>query len=195
MSMSNRPALPSFALCVLAGCSFQASCGSKKLDMKKAQEFVSTKLAEDVGEKPTNVTCPESVKIEKGKTFECTADFGAAKATVVMSQEDDEGFVKVTSVTGILIGKKAEAAIAERLGKQFNAHFTVDCGAPVRAATAGDSFTCTANDGAGKGGPVTVTVKDASGNVRFALGSPGDAPAQEPDAEEEPAAEQAPAPQ
>jgi hypothetical protein len=193
--MSHRPALSSFALCVLAGCSFQASCGAKKLDMKKAKEFVSTKLAEDVGEKPANVICPESVKIEKGKTFECTADFGAAKATVVMSQEDDEGFVKITSVTGILIGKKAEAAIAERLGKQFNAHFTVDCGAPVRAATAGDRFTCSAKDAAGKGGPVTVTVKDASGNVRFDLGAPGGAPAQEAAPAEQPGTEQAPAPQ
>lgn len=193
--MSNRSALSSFALCVLAGCSFQASCGSKKLDMKKAQEFVSTKLAEDVGEKPANVTCPESVKIEKGTTFECTAEFGATKATVVMTQEDDEGFVKITSVTGILIGKKAEAAIAEQLGKRFNAHFTVDCGAPVRAATAGDRFTCSAKDAAGKGGPVTVTVKDASGNVRFELGGSGDAPAGEPAPEQEAAPEQESAPQ
>lgn len=147
--------------------------------MKKAKDFVSSGLAQDVGEKPTNVTCPESVKIEKGATFECTAELGSAKANVVLRQEDDKGYVKVVSVKGIIVGKKAEAAIAEQLGQRFNAHFTVDCGAPVRAATPGDKFTCAAKDAAGKGGPVTVTVKDADGNVHFELGAP-DAPAPEP---------------
>lgn len=123
--------------------------------------------------------CPESVKIEKDKTFECTAEFGTAKATVVMHQEDDKGNVKVVSVKGILISKKAEVAIADQLGQRFNAHFTVDCGTRVRPATPGDKFTCTAKDVAGKGGPVTVTVKDADGNVHFELGAP-DAPAPAP---------------
>jgi hypothetical protein len=177
--MSRRPVLSSFALCVLAGCSFQASCGSKKLDMKKAKEFVASGLTQDVGEKPTNVICPDEVKAEKGKTFECTAEFGTVKATVVLNQDDDQGNVTVAAVKGLIVGKKAEAVLVEQLGKRFNAHFTVDCGARVRPATPGDTFTCTAKDEEGKGGPVTVTVKDVEGNVRFELGAP-EAPAAEP---------------
>ncbi len=177
---SRRPYLSSFAVCVLAGCSFQASCGSKTLDMAKAKDFVAKQLNEAVGEKPTSVDCPTSVKIAKDKMFDCTASFGAAKAIVVLHQEDDKGFVKIASVSGIVIGKQAEAGIADLLGKRFNAHFTVDCGARIRASTPGDRFTCTATDAAGKGGPVTVTIKDANGNVDYALGEPGDAPADAP---------------
>lgn len=147
--------------------------------MKKAKEFVSSGLAQDVGEKPTNVICPDAVKAEKGKTFECTAEFGTVKATVVLNQDDDKGNVTVASVKGLIVSKKAEAVLAEQLGQRFNAHFTVDCGARVRAATPGDKFTCEAKDAAGKGGPVTVTIKDADGNVHFDLGAP-EAPAPEP---------------
>ena len=49
----------------------------------------------NVGQKPTTVTCPASVKGETGKTFECKAAFDTPTATVVMVQNDDKGNVTI----------------------------------------------------------------------------------------------------
>lgn len=169
------------AALVFVGCQFQASCGGKTLRMDRTKEFVATTLERETAQKPTEVTCPDKVKISKGTSFECTVLFGTAPAKVVLEQQDDEGFVKITSVTGILIATKLEAAIADQLGGKLNAHFTVACGDRVRPSTPGDRFTCTAKDAQGATGPVTVIVKDDQGNVRFDLGAPtGEAPAEAP---------------
>jgi len=162
----------SAVLLVFVGCQFQASCGGKKLNMEKAVEFVSSTLEKDVGQKPSAVTCPDSVKIEAGTMFECTVAFGAPKAVVVMSQDDDKGNVTIKSITGILIASKLEKAISDDFGSKLNVHITTACGDRVRTATAGDKFTCDARDAKGNGGKVMVTVKDTAGNVNFELVRP-----------------------
>lgn len=152
-------------LIVVVGCQFQASCGGKKLNMEKAKEFVTSTLEREVGQKP-ETTCPDSVAIEKGKTFECTAKFGAAVATVVIEQNDDEGNVTIKSSTGILIAHKLEELIADRIGKQLNVHVEATCaGDRVRPATPGLTFQCDATDANGASAKINVKVKDADGNV------------------------------
>ena len=159
-------------LLVVVGCQFQASCGGKKIDMAKAKEFVSSTLERELGQKPTETTCPRSVAVEKGKTFECTAKFGAAVATVTIDQNDDQGNVTIKSVTGILVSSKLETQIAEHFGKQMNAHIEVACGDRIRPAKPGDTFTCDAKDAAGATAKINVKVKDASGAVDFELAKP-----------------------
>jgi len=176
----------SAVLLVFVGCQFQASCGGKKLNMEKAVEFVGSTLEKDVGQKPSAVTCPDSVKIAAGTMFECTVAFGAPKATVVISQDDDKGNVTIKSITGILIAAKLEKAISDDFGSKLNVHITTTCGDRVRTATAGDKFTCDARDAKGDGGKVMVTVKDTSGNVSFELVRP-EAPTEPAPAPTEPA--------
>jgi len=159
-------------LFVVVGCQFQASCGTKKIDMTKAKDFVASTLERELGQKPTETTCPRSVAAEKGKTFECTAKFGAAVATVTIDQNDDQGNVTIKSVTGILISSKLEKQIADHFGKQMNAHVEVACGDRIRPSNAGDTFTCDAKDAAGATAKVNVQVKDATGAVDFALAKP-----------------------
>jgi hypothetical protein len=158
----------SLLLLAFAGaCSFQASCGGKKLDMDKAKTFVTSALETETGQKP-ETTCPSSVKIAKGATFECTARFSpSAEAKVVIEQNDDEGNVTVKAITGILISKRLEAQIAEGVGKEANVHVEVSCGDRVRAAKAGDTFQCDVKDAAGQTAKVNVSVKDAAGNVSW----------------------------
>lgn len=190
--MRRRSSVLPFALFVFAGCQFSASCGGKNLNTDKAKEFVSSTLETGVGQKPTDVTCPDKVPIEKGKSFECTASFGGPKATVAMEQHDDKGGVTITSITGVLVASKLEAQIAEHFGTKLNTKLTASCGDRVRAATVGDKFTCDATDANGGKGKIAVVVEDTAGKVHFALETPEGAappaPAPEAPAPEAPAA-------
>ena len=155
-----------FASLVFAGCSFQASCGGKSLNMENAKKFVSTTLEADVGKAPTTVSCPEKVKIEKGAKFACTADYGnGAMATVEITQNDDQGNVTMSKISGILVAKRAEEAIAKMIGEQANVHVTAECGERVHPAKAGATIMCTAKDANGQTAQVEVLVKDTDGNV------------------------------
>jgi hypothetical protein len=162
----GHPGLVVLLVCV--GCSFQASCGGKKLNMDKAKEFVTTALEREVGQKP-ETTCPESVKIEKGAKFSCTAKFGAATATVEILQNDDEGNVTISSITGIVVANKLEKEIADGIGKQANVHVDVACGDRVRPATAGLTFQCDVKDAKGTTGKVNVNVTDATGAAHWEI--------------------------
>ncbi|MBA3498903.1 MAG: DUF4333 domain-containing protein [Myxococcota bacterium] len=164
-----RRLYPSWILLLAVGCSFEASCGGKKLNIDKAKEFIATLLEKETGAKPT-VTCPDSVKIEKDKTFDCTAAFGTnASAKITIKQNDDQGNITVQSATGILIANKLEKQIGEHFGKANNKHVDAACGDRVRPSTAGLEFQCEIKDAAGSTAKVNVKVKDDSGNVDFAL--------------------------
>ncbi len=170
--------IPAVAL-LFVGCQFSASCGGKKLNMEKAREFVGSTLEADAKQKPTNVNCPDSVKLEKDKMFDCTATFGSAVATVSINQNDDQGNVTIKAIRGILIAHKLETLISDEIGKKLNVHVTVNCGDRVRTSKAGDTFTCDAQDAKGVGGKIAVNVKDDTGNVDWKLVKPDAPPAPE----------------
>jgi hypothetical protein len=182
--MRLDPARLTAIVVVFAGCQFEMSCGSKTLNMDKAREFIASNLEGHTGVKPTQVTCPESVKAKKDATFECTAAFeGGAEAKVTLKQTDDKkGIVEIAKITGILLANRLEAAIAEHFGTKFNVHLKAECGPRVRPAKAGDTFTCKATDAGGASGTVTVKVKDADGNVSFKLDRPAAPPPAPPPA-------------
>lgn len=168
------------SLFLLASCKFQASCGGNNLNMDKAKEFVATTFEKDVGVKPT-VTCPETVKMEAGTTFDCKATFGDVTSTVTIKQDDNAGNVTIVSNTGILVSAKLEATIADGLKDKLHGDFKVNCGPRVRTSTPNDQFTCDASEvgGEGRGGKIAVTVKDNQGNVSWsAQDAPPPAPPQ-----------------
>jgi hypothetical protein len=178
--LMRRLSLPFLGL-LFVGCQFSASCGNKNIDIEKGREFVSSALESQVGQKPTSVTCPEKVAAKKDATFECTAAFGPATATVAIVQTDDKGGVSITSITGILIAARLEKQIADSLGQRLNAHVTVSCGERVRPAVAGDKFMCEAKDAKGASGKIAVDVADATGKVSWAAVPPeGAAPPADP---------------
>lgn len=181
--MKLRRLLVSLGWVLLGGCSFQASCGTTRtLNMTNARAFVRDQLAKDTGVAPT-VECPAKVKGEKGARFDCTATFDGARAVVTLEQNDDEGYVTVVSVKGILIMHKLQAVIVERLGAPADRPVQVDCGPPVRPSNPGDKFRCTARAG-GDTAEIEVTVKDETGNVDFAMvgGAPPAPPEAPPEA-------------
>lgn len=158
----------SLALAFVTACSFQASCGGKKIDTDKVTGFVANNLEEQTGEKPVT-TCPASIDVKQGAKFECTAKFGDASAKVVIVQKDDAGTVVVDAITGILVSKRLEAQVAEGVGKQLNLHVEANCGPRVRPAVVGAKFQCDVKDAKGSTAKVDIDVKTVEGAVDWRL--------------------------
>ncbi|MEV6217195.1 DUF4333 domain-containing protein [Nocardia sp. NPDC051833] len=82
------------AAAVSAGCS--VSVGTATVDKEAVAEQISTQLANQVGETPDRVTCPEDLKAEKGATMTCTlTEQGATydvKVTVTSVEGDNTKF-------------------------------------------------------------------------------------------------------
>lgn len=93
MFTSARAALAVVAVCGLvgfAGCSADVSTG-KTVNTEEGEKQISAGLTEQLGGKVT-VDCPEDVKAEAGKTFDCEATSAEGEtATVVVTQKDDDG--------------------------------------------------------------------------------------------------------
>ncbi|WP_353866716.1 DUF4333 domain-containing protein [Svornostia abyssi] len=66
-------------------------CGTTTLDTDKAETEITKELDKQVGT-GAKVSCPDDVEVKKGDTFNCTAtDPEGNKATIVVTQKDDEG--------------------------------------------------------------------------------------------------------
>jgi len=166
-----RPAASTIVLAFLVGCSFNASCGSRKLDTKKAEEELAAAL-ERLAKMPAKVECPPDVKIKKDDVFDCSITMGDAKGTYRVTQTDDKGNIAFEMVEYFLMSAQIEEAIVGMLKEKTGVTGRVDCGPRVRVSTPGTSFFCTAVDDQGKKLKVSVDVKDAKGNVRFNVVGP-----------------------
>ena len=70
-----------------------AACGTTTIDTDKAESEITKQLDKQVG-KGAKVSCPSDIEAKKGDTFNCTAtDPDGNKATIVVTQKDDEGNV------------------------------------------------------------------------------------------------------
>ena len=167
---------------VIGGCSFQASCGGKSIDSKKAEGAIAEML-KSAGGIDAKVTCPTGVKIKQGATFDCTADVGGAPAKVRVTQKDDAGNVSFEVVEGVVVGAKVEAAIAANLKENGITATAVSCGAAVRPSVPG-TFTCTAQ--AEQPLTIEVTIKNQVGTIDWKLLPPAAPPPAEPTAPTEP---------
>ena len=89
-------ALPAsiLALGLASGCSAEVSTGSNDLDISKLESTIASGMQEQLGldGKPT-VTCPESVPIQQGNVFTCTAELNGDRVDVKVTQTDDQGNV------------------------------------------------------------------------------------------------------
>jgi hypothetical protein len=67
------------------------TAGRSQLDMATVESEIAARLADRTG-LSTTVDCPDSVAIEAGTTFTCTATSAdGSTATVVVHQDDDQG--------------------------------------------------------------------------------------------------------
>jgi hypothetical protein len=165
MNHRGRVYVLSFGL-VLAGCSFQASCGGKKLDTKKGEAELSARLQEKSG-LPAKVTCPEA-KLEKGVAIECTSEVSGLKGRIKVTQTDDTGNVSFDVLEGYFFAAEAERIIGQRLKEQTGVDGKVDCGERVRVSVPGTKIACTATAAVdGDKLALEVTLTDAAGGFDF----------------------------
>jgi hypothetical protein len=151
----------------LAAIVFLTACGTTKIDSKKAESFITSTVADQVGAHVKSVDCPSGKTAKKGDSFSCTV-VGAdgSKGPVSVTELDTKGNVHVSAP--FVHTREIEASIASGLGKIV--HQTVRIGCPeIIVAKKGGIFDCSAIDKAGKTARVEAVQKDAAGHVRFRL--------------------------
>ena len=150
---------------LLAGC-------QQALNMENVRSAISDGVLEQVGLAISEVECPESVAIEAGASFECTALPGEGGKLVVQdTQDDDQGNVtwEVVKSEGLLDLVALEEMIKTGLMEQAGVAASVECGDRYRVTEPGGTFECMAEDAEGNQGTVMVTMEDNEGNVSWAL--------------------------
>jgi hypothetical protein len=152
----------------LGACSFQASCGGKKLDTKKGETAIA-KMLEDAGGSHPKVTCPSDVELKKGVECECTTDIDGVSGRVKVTQTNDTGDVHFDMVEGYVFSAKLEQLIVDHLKQQTGVEGKVDCGERVHASKPGSTFHCTATPPSGDAVTIDVKINDAQGNVDWKI--------------------------
>ncbi len=161
-------------LLILSGCS-----GSSTLDSGKLQDEITSEVQAVVPEgTAVSVVCPSDVALQSGATTECTMTVAEQPATVVVTQEDDQGNVVFESNSAILFLDRAQEEITNEVTAQIPGSWTTAC-SPVGAsagiylATPGTTFDCTVSgttsSGEQQNGTAMVTVDDNKGNISFVV--------------------------
>jgi len=154
------------ALVVLGACGIS-------LDIAGVEKSVQDGIAQQLDLAMSSVTCPsESRAAKAGDTFECTGkpEIGGS-ISVQVTQKDDLGNIewKVLKSTGLFDMRETEAAVERGLADQVEAEVEISCGDRWRVGEVGDTFECEGKDADGPIPPVTITVKDAEGNISWAM--------------------------
>jgi len=79
-------------------------CGETVIDSAKTEGAIEENLQKSMGQRVASVECPSDVKVEKGKTFECTVKLKSGKtetATLkVLNSEADVELADIKSAGG-----------------------------------------------------------------------------------------------
>lgn len=130
--------LPS-VLIALVGC-------GKTLDTAKIEDTIQSGITQQGGKAIKSVICPDNIKPEAGKEFECTGvlDSGAGFA-IVVKQQDAEGniFWEASSVKGLLNMTQLQTQFEQGLKKEIG-QASIDCGKATayRSVKPGETFEC-----------------------------------------------------
>jgi hypothetical protein len=84
---------------LLLGTTVLSGCSSSNLDIDKLETNIATEMQSQLGLSGTpTVTCPDSVPIEQGNVFTCTAELDGDTVDVEVTQTDDKGNVSWETV-------------------------------------------------------------------------------------------------
>jgi hypothetical protein len=148
------------------------ACGVT-LDIGAVEKSIQDGIAAQKELVMTSVTCPrESRAAKAGDTFVCTGqpELGGS-VEIQVTQKDDKGTIewKVTKSVGLFDMRVAEIAVAKGLRDQVGAEIRVACGDRWQVGQAGETFECAGEDADGTISKVVITVKDAEGNISWAI--------------------------
>ncbi|MBZ0232120.1 MAG: DUF4333 domain-containing protein [Deltaproteobacteria bacterium] len=150
---------------LVGGCTFEASCGGKKLDVDKGEKLIADKLKEATGLEAT-VTCPDKVKLAKDVVTECDVKVGTLPGRAKVTQTDDEGNVRWELVEGYVISAKVEELLRGELRKTTGVEVAIDCGERVRVSEPGKTFRCKATPASDvPPAEIEITITDKQGGI------------------------------
>lgn len=119
-----------------------AGCAST-LDTAKLQSSIQGKLGE-VDLSASNISCPSSVEVKAGNSFDCTATVNGVPVKVTVTQKDDQGNVSYEIGNEVFSTEKVKPAIQDAFQKQGATSVTVSCPKGVVVAGGNGTFECTA---------------------------------------------------
>lgn len=164
----TRAALATLALTALAtltACSSEPTYDADQIADKVVSE--QKKITPDL--EVTDGTCEEDVPLEVDEVIGCTVDIDGVEArydVTITAVEDDQARYSFEPAEAIISVQAVVDLIQGQLAKEDLHGVDVDCGdTAVRVEEPGSTFTCELSlDGQTQ--EATVTVNDASGNVR-----------------------------
>lgn len=146
----------------LSSCSFNFSAGGP--DYEKLESGISDELNaaySKMSRQVSSVDCPRQPDTPKaGDTFVCTADVQGNDVRVEVELADDKSADFSTLDVLFDLPDTAEG-LAREISAEHGFDVTVTCGKGLEVVAIGESFECTAADGAGD----TRTVKVTAGEV------------------------------
>jgi hypothetical protein len=173
MSRRRRPGwwLPGLAVVLAA---LVPACGvgpRRTLDARSIESRIAGQIASEYQLAPAliSVACPTGTPAKTGRTFSCTATLAGQPLPIDGTVTNSRGGYTLEPTAAVLIPARLVPMLETRIAADLGAAATVDCGPkPVLVLPAGGTFGCTATV-RGRPRPVTVTVEDLQGHVRFSL--------------------------
>jgi hypothetical protein len=158
-----------FPVFSLAACSVSASAG-KKIDGKEIEKVAMEKFGTNYGElKIDKIACPDKIEIKAEAISECKISIVNTEIRLQVTQKDDKGNLSFKILDALMGVKKMESSLTSQLMKTKNIEAKISCGEAEYVSHApGDVFTCAATTAKGEQ-KISITVKDATGNVDWEL--------------------------
>lgn len=152
---------------ICGGCSFEASCGKKKVKTREFEGTIKERTAA-LGLNPTEVDCGEPVEAKVGATFTCKVELDGEKTydmNVAVTGVDDKAdrvdLDPKWAGGNAVVARKLEDGIGARMAERFGAGVTLDCGEPLRFVPDDDRIVCDIESGA-YAGKATLVFADGT---------------------------------
>ncbi len=136
--------------------------------VEQAEQALKTLYTQQIGAPVESVNCPDNIKFQAGNAFECQATAQKVKFTIQVKMENDQGRFD-SQTKGILILPRIEELLEKTVKEKAKIDVNADCGGKLRAAKAGETFTCEIKDNQGQSRKAEITVKDETGNINVKI--------------------------
>lgn len=164
--MKRRRSAAALGLAALLG-----ACGAAKtISTEQLVSDITTAMQDDYGLEAQAVTCPPSVEVQEGDSFDCEVMLDGGVLTITVVQTDAEGTLRFVAADAVVYLADVVDRIQRQFEQQRGRRVTVECGdGEVFVGQADDAFECTLRDRAGASATMTVTVLGPKGDVSFDL--------------------------
>ncbi|MGH9054794.1 MAG: DUF4333 domain-containing protein [Acidimicrobiales bacterium] len=159
---------------VAAAAGMLSGCGvHHTVDVHSVQSRIADQLAGQYSVPAPKVTCTSPIPLTPGQAFSCSTILDGQPLQLQGTITDDKGHFTVNPAEAVIVVSHAETQLQGDISAQAHTPTTLDCGTKTLLVVApGHSFSCTAHLQGQGTRPVTVTVVNLKGDVRYTLAPP-----------------------